>query len=277
MSFIAYKQMYRVQVADRVYDQEGLEVDFKIVYDDKSKTNTSKIVLWNLAPATLEKLDEGVPIVLSGGWPGSMGIIFSGTILRVNTEATKNKDTPTEIYVAQDKKLWFKSTVNKEWKGPVKATDIVRDLVNSSGFTIGFIDPSIDVVYKRNWSYNGALKDALIEIAEDCGARSYNEDGKIFFMLPGRSVIQQIEVAKEHILESPKKTKKGNWKFTTILRWEARPGTVVTLQSKYIQGKFTTLNVTHERSGDKKFITAWEVSDGSSKQSEQSEQSEWQQ
>lgn len=261
MDFAAYKHQYSVQFLGRKYDQNGLEVDFRIVYDDKSKTNTSQITMWNLSRQTLDLLVPGTPIVLTGGWPGSSGIIFSGEVVRLETEITGDGDTPTEIYVAQDRKIWFKSTVNKEWQAPVTTQAIVRDLVANSPFTLGYLDPSINYKYKRNWSFNGQLKDALIELAEDCGARTYNEDGRVFFMLPGKSAIQHIQVLPQHILASPRKTTKGNWKFRTILRWEARPGTVVDLKSKFLEGEFVTISVEHKRRGDSVFVTEWEVAD----------------
>lgn len=262
MSFVVFGHRYSVQLLDKVYDQTTLEVDFKIQYDDRSKTNSSKIVLWNLSPKTLNSIKVGTPIVLSGGWPGSSGIIFTGEVTRISTEAARGADTATEIFVSQDRDLWFKSSVNKEWKGPVKTLSIVKEIIADSGFSEGFIDESITFAYKRNWSFNGKLKDALIELANDCGARSYNEGGRMFFMLPGKSVIQTIEVPSEHILVSPRSTTKGNWKFESILRWEARPGTVVNLKSKYLKGSYTALSVEHVRTGDNKFVTRWEVSDG---------------
>lgn len=261
MEFAAYRHQYAVQFLGKNYDQNGLEVDFRIVYDDKSKTNTSQITMWNLSPQTLDSLVPGTPIILLGGWPGSTGIIFSGEVVSLETEITGTGDTPTTIYVAQDRKIWFKSTVNKEWQAPITTQAIVKDLVNNSPFTLGFFDTSIDYKYKRNWSFNGQLKDALAELAADCGARAYNEDGRIFFMLPGKSAIQHIQVRPEHILDSPRKTTKGNWKFKTILRWEARPGTVVDLKSKFLEGSYVVLSVLHRRSGDKIFITEWEVAD----------------
>lgn len=269
MDFLVYGQQYAVHTLGKVYDNSNFEVDFEIEYDDKSKTDTSKIVLWNLAPKTLEELVEKVPIVLFGGWPKSTGVIFKGEIVRVETSLAKKGDTPTTIYVAQNRDLWFKSTVNKEWKAPISTLNIVKDLIANSGFAPGFIDETINFKYSRNWSFNGLLKDALVELAEDCGARTYNEDGRVFFMLPGKSVIQKIEVQTDHILSSPKKTTKGNWKFTSILRWEARPGTVVDLKSKFLTGEFNTLAVKHVRDGSNKFVTEWEVAENSASKTQQ--------
>jgi hypothetical protein len=260
VDFLVYDQQYAVNVINKVYDN-NFEVDFEISYDDKSKTDTSKIVIWNLAPKTLEALVEKTPIVLYAGWPKSTGILFTGEIVRIETAIAAKGDTPTTIFVAQNRDMWFKSTVNKEWKGPITTKNIVKDIVENSKFSIGFIDDSITFKYLRNWSFNGLLKDALIELAEDCGARVYNEDGRIFFMLPGKSVIQKIRIDSNHLLEAPKKTTEGNWKFTSILRWEGRPGTVITLNSKFLKGEFTALAVKHIRDGDKKFVTEWEVSE----------------
>ena len=65
MSFVVFGHRYSVQLLDKVYDQTTLEVDFKIQYDDRSKTNSSKIVLWNLSPKTLNRIKVGTPILLS--------------------------------------------------------------------------------------------------------------------------------------------------------------------------------------------------------------------
>lgn len=260
MDFLAYGQQYAVEVLNKRYDT-NFEVDFEISYDDKSKTDTSKITLWNLAPKTLEALVEKTPIILYAGWPKSTGILFTGEIVRIETAIATKGDTPTTIFVAQNRNMWFKSTVNKEWKGPVTTKNIVEDIVANSKFTLGYFDPNITFKYNRNWSFNGLLKDALVELADDCGARVYNEDGRIFFILSGKSAIQKIKVESSHLLEAPKKTTKGNWKFTSILRWEGRPGTVVVLNSKFLKGEFTALAVKHVRDGDKKFITEWEVAE----------------
>lgn len=263
MSFEVFEQQYEVLLEDRKYIQNGLEVDFKISYDDNSKNNSSKIVLWNLSRDTLSLLGAGKPIILSGGWPESHGIIFTGEIASVQTKRNKDSgDVPTTLYVTQNRDMWFKTTVNKEWRAPITVKDIVNDLIYNSNFELGFLDPEVDFTYKRNWNFNGKLKDALAELAEDAGARAYNEDGKIYFTLPGKSVVRKIDIEASHILDSPSITDKGNWKFTTILRYEARPGTLVNLKSLYLEGEFTTLNVKHIRNGDKKFVTEWEVSSG---------------
>lgn len=274
MSFEVFEQQYEVLLEDRKYVQGGIEVDFEISYDDNSKTNSSKIILWNLSTETLSLLTAGKPIVLSGGWKASHGIIFTGEIVNVQTERRKGTgDTSTTIYVSQNRSMWFKTTVNKEWKAPISVKDIINDLIYNSNFELGFIDSEVDFVYKRNWSFNGKLKDALAELAEDAGARAYNEDGKIYFVLPGKSVVQKIDVESNHILRSPTRTAKNSWKFTSILRYEARPGTLVNLHSRYLEGEFITLNVKHIRTGDRKFVTEWEVSteDGASSEEESTE------
>lgn len=274
--FEVYGQQYAVQFLNRTYKSsdgisDGLEIDFSIVYNNKSKIKTSKIIIWNLSRDTLNQVKAGMPIILSAGWPESNGILFQGEVVRIETAITKKGDTPTTFIVTQNKDIWFKSRVNLAWKGPVDTKTIVKDLVRNSSFSLGFVDESIKFTYKRDWSYNGYLKDALIELARDCGARTYNEDGKIVFMRPGRSVIKRINVFPEHILQSPKKTTKGNWKFTTILRWEGRPGMAIELQSAYLKGRFIVLACTHTRNGNKTFATQWEVSESGAPQYNENE------
>lgn len=266
MQFKVFGQTYQCRFLDKVYDQNNLDIDFAIEYDSDTKTNTSRIHLWNLAKDTLDRLAEGLPIELRGGWEESNGPIFLGEITRFFTKKESRGQTRTTIYVGQDRDYWFNSTIANEWGAPIDVKDIVKDIINLTGFTLGYIDPKIVHSYKRPWGFSGKAKDALEELAEDCGADMYNMDGKIFFVRKGMSAIQKIVIESSHILESPQKAQEGLWKFRSILRHEARPGTLVDLRSVFKSGEFITTKVKHIKIDHKQFYTDWEVSTGEAKE-----------
>lgn len=262
MSFKVFGQNYQCRLLDKNYNQNNLDIDFAIEYDSNSKTNTSRIHLWNLAPKTLAQLEEGIPIELRGGWEESNGPIFLGEILRFFTKKESHGQTRTTIYVGQDRDYWFNSTISNEWEAPVDVKEIVRDIIDTTGFTLGHIDPALVHKYRRPWGCSGKAHAALKELAEDCGAEVYNEDGKIFFIRKGMTALQTVIIESPHILESPQKSQKGLWKFRSILRYEGRPGTQVDLRSKFLSGEFIATKVKHIKIDHKQFYTEWEVSTG---------------
>lgn len=268
----AFGGTYTCLFEGRSYTDGGIDIDFSIKYDDetKSKASMSKITLYNLSPDTLAAIKEGTKIQLLAGYRAlsgqiledMVGLVFAGEVTRFETERGRKADVGTTLHLGQGTNVWFKALVNTEWAAGTRATNIVADIIASSGFSVGAIDPTIAFIYKRPWSYNGSSKDALAELARDCGAKVYNEGERIFFVKSGRTVITKIEVPSEHIFESPRTKEKGKIVFKTILRYEARPGTLVKLKSKYLTGEYVVTEVKHVRSGGgKQFYTEWEVKD----------------
>lgn len=65
------------------FNNEELEVQFDVTFDDDSKPNVNKLIVYNLTKSTISKIKKGQNVTLNGGYKDDYGLLVEGKITKV--------------------------------------------------------------------------------------------------------------------------------------------------------------------------------------------------
>lgn len=239
-----------------------LEIEFEIEFSDTSEGNAGHIRFFNLANNTTELLEEGKNFLLKAGYIGDVGTILPG-IIEKQTTSWEKVDKITLLIVGDNTQAWMNSTINKTWKAGVKSSQIVPDIINETGLTVGDIEIQDDITYEKGKTFSTTCQKALQEIADDTNSKLHSSRGKIYFR-PKNKATQQAIIVNQNtgLLSSPQVNKNEEddrtYTVSTLLNYRIETDSLLQIESRTISGNYRVIKGKHMAEGDD-FSTQVEV------------------
>lgn len=255
------------------FSTSTLRVHFSIDKDPTSQTNKSKISVYNLAPATIDRfIKEDQVVILEAGYELDKGLIrmFSGTVAHA-TNRVERTDVITELDVHDGLVPIRDSIASVGYTGGVNGRQVAADLIGTMGLTAKIAPDVAFANYPNGFSFCGYSREALDKV---CAAAELNwsiqngvlqitkEGGTTGVMAPLISAQTGMIGSPERIIKAasqaatkpgkPRKTrheKKAGWRVKSLLLPGINPGDYVAVKSlttKDTSGWFTIEVVKHD-------------------------------
>ena len=156
----------------------SFELDRQI---DKTQ-DKGAVALYNLRPEHAQRIyDRGGALQIVAGYPGTAATVFDGQAQRV-TRAREHLAHVTRIKLGDlvRSKERLGATFAASYAGPVRVTQIVRDIVRAIGLPAGPLDAIPPPATVTDWYWGGAAADVALEVLlRRVGCSWYEHDGII--------------------------------------------------------------------------------------------------
>lgn len=216
-----------------------IDINFKITFTNDKNSNVCEVNLYNLSMTTINNIKKGAYIKIKAGYEDFNGYIFTGKIDDVSTEENKG-DRITTLNCTPDATSWNNEFVNKSWSRGTKAKDIVEQIVQMVGWSIGMLEIK-DLQYNGGKVFRKLARSCLEEIAKDTNSLLYFNNG-IIYMYPANKIFKKTIVLSplNGLIETPKrevsqKNKSESYKIKSALRYDFQEDVIIRIEnSKYI-------------------------------------------
>jgi len=240
-----WEQIRIVKFGGKEYRFGSLDVHFSIKFSNESASDIATIKLYNINDDSLSRLKEEEDIVIEAGHKQRSMIIFIGKIDKFSSEI-EGIDQVTTIKCSRSSKKWLKEGINKTWQRGSKASDIARDIINGSSYSLGAVDVVNEKVYKNGKTFSTTRKRALEEVAKTTGSKLYATHNKIYLMPYKKSIRQTIKIDKESgLIERPKRLEEGKVQVVMLLRPDIDVDTIIEIESTSINGMYRVVEGEH--------------------------------
>lgn len=242
------------------------DIHFQLRFDNEAEPNVAVIDVFNLSQETINKFNRGQNVILNAGYEGDSGTILAGTIDEVSSFWEVGRGSGNErimrLEVNDALGRWTSTNINKTYKAGIKASQIIRDMLNMFGLEIGALQLPNDVNYENGRTFSGTLQTALLQVVSDTGARLHISNGAIFVQPSDKGErIAFVLGADTGLIESPERidSEEGErWRVTSLLNYRIKPNTIIKIDSINTQGFFRVVKGEHV-CGDQDFDTRMEV------------------
>ena len=150
-------------IGSNKYDLDGLDFSFDIPFEDSEEPPVATVKVTNLSANNRNNIKKNDPVVLNAGYVGDVGCILVGKVVGLKHKQN-NVDWTTTLTVQPCAEEILGRLVNKTYTENMKASAMVRDLLNIFGVEVAKCELSIDVSYPRGRVCRGNLKQVLNEI-----------------------------------------------------------------------------------------------------------------
>lgn len=158
-------------IGSNKYSLERLSFSFDIPFEDSDEPPVATVKVTNLSGNTRANIKKNDPIILNAGYEGDVGCILIGKVVGLKHKQA-NVDWTTTITVQPCADEILGKLINKTYAENMKASAIVRDLLNIFGVEVAKCELSIDTSYPRGRVCRGNLKQVLTEIVvNECKSR----------------------------------------------------------------------------------------------------------
>lgn len=167
-----FKRYVEVVTGDLKFNNTDLDIEFEVPFDDDLEPNISEITIYNLSESTRNKLKRGEAISINAGYVEDKGLILNGRINSISTTPL-GADRATVIKVLDTYPFNVTKTLQRSYKGKIKADAILKDLTKALGLKVAVLKLPTNKVYDKGFSINGEVFKKIQDIANDCGASAY--------------------------------------------------------------------------------------------------------
>lgn len=153
------------------YDLDGMNFTFDIPFEDSDEPPVATVTVTNLSANTRNSIKKDDPVILNAGYQGNVGCILIGKVVGLKHKQN-NVDWTSTMTVQPCAEEILGRIVNKTYTENMKASAIIRDLLNIFGVEVARCELSIDTSYPRGRVCRGNLKKVLTEIVvNECKSR----------------------------------------------------------------------------------------------------------
>jgi len=242
----------------RLWDNSTVYAEFEVEKVGGRTPNKAKVSLYNLAPGSLQALEQPGQVMqlLAGKTTASSlfyGDIASGQI-KTRVQAP---DQVTEISAADGQRIFRDAFFSASYPGGTARSVILTDVLAAGNLVRGFIDPAIpDRVYATETAFCAPVRDILTELYAPDGAIWSIQENRLTVLalggsLPGNAALIS---AATGMIGSPERTDKGI-SVSYILVPEIGPGSLIQLRSRTVTGNFRVSKIVHTGNS---WGTVWE-------------------
>lgn len=288
-----FKRVSEATIGNQIFNGDKLTIYFTVPFDDGAEANICNIKIYNLSNDTINKLKNKDKVFLNAGYVGNAGSILDGFVKAILTNKD-GVDKITTIDVIDGKDTWYGKPINITYKTNTTGKQILSDLAKKTGLGIGNITLPINKAYTGGKTLKMSISEAINEIANECGAKSHVNRGKLYVrpknagdntnillnadsgLIESPSPIEKEEkykVTEKKIKKIKKKGKLVNkventivektrtikgWNVKCLLNHRITTDSIITIQSKTANGKFRVESGKHISDGGS-FYTEIEV------------------
>lgn len=254
------------------YTLDGLDFSFEIPFEDSDEPPVATVTVTNLSPDTRANIKKNDPVVLNAGYVGDVGCILVGKVVGLKHKQS-NVDWTTTMTIQPCADEILGSLINKTYSENIKASAIVRDLLNIFGVEVAKCELSNNRTYPRGRVCRGVLKQVLTDIVvSECKSRFIiRATGQIYItksndgidngltLTPANGLLnadeEKIAIPLETASNSQTTGENRDEDYISrscLLQYGIATAEVVKIQSKDLNGKFLVAKGTHtgSRSGD---------------------------
>lgn len=261
------------------YSLENMDFSFEIPFEDTDEPPVATIKVTNLAASTRASIERNDLVILNAGYEGNVGCLLVGRIVGL-THKQSNVDWTSTFTVQPCADEILGSRINKTYAKNIKASVIVRDLLNIFGVEVAMCELSEDKVYPRGRVCRGKMKQVLTEIiVNECKSRFViRATGQIYITAANRMINNGVVLTSatgllrsdEEKVTIPLETKKNSQKTgkdrednwiarSCILNYRIAAAEQITVQSKDLNGKFIVKEGKHSGSRTGKWETSMKL------------------
>lgn len=254
-----YSHTVIIQTGDVTIDNEELDCEFDIPFDDDTEANEAEIIVYNLSDLTIQNIKKDSPITVTAGYGDDTGIIFSGLISKARSYYS-DEDRVTEIHAIDQANLKERDLQNISYAGGTPASRILQDLVGMVGLPVAVFAPKRDHVYKDKATIDGGLMENIRKYAGVCGVSAYickgqiyvrhilDGDGLDFTLSADTGLLSLSEFEEEQTAEDFKDTVQG-YEITMLLQHRVTTASLINLQARNVSGAFRVREGSHSYDG----------------------------
>ena len=239
----------------REFRYPDYEIQFRADFTKGGDPSVAIIELYNLAPETEQIFKRGEEMVLRAGYQGDIGIVMSGEIRHFRA-FSEGVDRVCEIEVHDTSKEYQGKEISESYVSGTTGSQILERVISMSGLERGKIQLVRDAVYLEGRSVDGKIRTVIEKIAKDCGAEVIVVDGTIHVLPPDGWHDEAVLLTPETgLIDTPNRIESDDegssvlWEAESLLNYRIRAGTLVQIESKYVNGLFVVESGTHTSDG----------------------------
>ena len=259
-------------IGSNKYDLDGMNFTFDIPFEDSDEPPVATVTVTNLSANTRNSIKKDDPVILNAGYQGNVGCILIGKVVGLKHKQN-NVDWTSTMTVQPCAEEILGRIVNKTYTENMKASAIIRDLLNIFGVEVARCVLSIDTSDPRGRVCRGYLKKVLTEIVvNECKSRFIiRTTGQVYItkaddginngvtLTPAtgllRSDEETVAIQLETDLNSQKTgedRKEDTISRSCLLNYRIAAAEVVKVQSSDLNGRFIVAKGNHKggRTGD---------------------------
>lgn len=158
-------------IGNNKYNLDGLDFSFEIPFEDSDEPPVASVKVTNLSANTRNNIKKNDPVVLNAGYEGDVGCLLVGKVVGLKHKQN-NVDWTSTLTVQPCAEEILGRIINKTYAENMKASAMIRDLLNIFGVEVAKCELSVDVSYPRGRVCRGNLKQVLTEIVvSECKSR----------------------------------------------------------------------------------------------------------
>lgn len=254
-----YHHTVTIKIGDITIDNEELDCEFDIPFDDDTEADEAEIIVYNISDTTIQNIKRDAQISVTAGYGDDTGIIFSGIISKVRSYYSGN-DRVTEIYAIDQAVLKERELKSKSYAKGTKASKILQDLISQVGIPVAVFAPKRDHTYKDKSTVDGGLMENIRKYAKVCGVSAYickgqiyvrhilDGDGLDFTLSSDTGLLSLSEFEEEQTAEDFKDTVKG-YEMTMLLQHRITTASLIHVQSRNVTGVYRIREGSHTYDG----------------------------
>lgn len=254
-----YQHSVIIKTGDVTIDNQDLDVEFEIPFDDDTEADEAEIIVYNISDLTIQNIKKDAQISVTAGYGTDTGVIFSGVISKVKTYYS-GEDRVTEIYAIDQANLQERELKSISYVKGSTASKILRDLVGQVGLPVAVFSPKRDYTYKDKSTVDGGLMENIRKYAKVCGVSAYickgqiyvrhilDGDGLDFTLSSDTGLLSLSEFEEEQTAEDFKDTVTG-YEMTMLLQHRITTASLIHVQSRNVTGTYRVREGSHTYDG----------------------------
>lgn len=254
-----YGHSVMIQTGDVTINNETLDCEFDIPFDDDALANEAEITVYNLSDATIQNIKKDATITITAGYGSDMGIIFQGFTIKTHTYYS-GIDRVTTIYALDDANRKERELQSISFAAGTLASTILKTLVDMLGLPVPVFSLKRDHTFKDNATVEGGLMDNIKRYAQICGVSAYICKGQVYvrhitegdaleFKLSSDTGLLELnEFEEEQTAEDFKDTVHG-YEMTMLLQHRVTTASLINLKSRNVSGTFRVRSGSHVYDG----------------------------
>lgn len=254
-----YQHSVIIKTGDVTIDNQDLDVEFEIPFDDDTEADEAEIIVYNISDLTIQNIKKDAQISVTAGYGSDTGVILSGVISKVKTYYSV-EDRVTEIYAIDQASLQERELKSISYAKGTTASKILRDLVSQVGLPVAVFSPKRDHTYKDKSTVDGGLMENIRKYAKVCGVSAYickgqiyvrhilDGDGLDFTLSSDTGLLSLSEFEEEQTAEDFKDTVTG-YEMTMLLQHRITTASLIHVQSRNVTGTYRVREGSHTYDG----------------------------
>lgn len=254
-----YQHSVIIKTGDVTIDNQDLDVEFEIPFDDDTEADEAEIIVYNISDLTIQNIKKDAQISVTAGYWSDTGVIFSGVISKVKAYYS-GEDRVTEIYAIDQASLQERELKSISYAKGTTASKILRDLVSQVGLPVAVFSPKRDHTYKDKSTVDGGLMENIRKYAKVCGVSAYickgqiyvrhilDGDGLDFTLSSDTGLLSLSEFEEEQTAEDFKDTVTG-YEMTMLLQHRITTASLIHVQSRNVTGTYRVREGSHTYDG----------------------------